>query len=87
LLSTTPGTPEPAAFAREDLTVTVVMGTTNVRPDTFTTIAAYLLDGTLPDPISGRYRLDDAVQAYCDLAATAHTRGKVVVSTATEPIR
>lgn len=86
LLSTTPGTPEPAAFAGDDLTVTVVMGTTSVRPDTFPTIAAYAVDGTLPDPISRRYRLDDAVQAYRDLA-TAHTRGKFVVSIATEAVR
>ncbi|WP_329092810.1 MULTISPECIES: NADP-dependent oxidoreductase [unclassified Streptosporangium] len=79
LLSTTPGTPEPSAFAREDLTVTVVMGTTAARPDTFSTIAALAVAGTLPDPISRRYRLEDAVQAYRDLA-TAHTRGKLVVS-------
>ncbi|MGH9217060.1 MAG: zinc-binding dehydrogenase, partial [Acidimicrobiales bacterium] len=80
LLSTTPGTPEPTAFARDDITVTVVMGTTNVPPGTFPAIAARALDGTLPDPISQRYRFDDAGQAYRDLAASNHTRGKFVVS-------
>jgi NADPH2:quinone reductase len=80
LLSTTPGTPEQSAFARDDITVTVVMGTTGVPPGTFPAIAARALDGTLPDPISRRYRLDEAAQAYRDLAATEHTRGKFVVS-------
>jgi NADPH2:quinone reductase len=80
LLSTTPGTPAPTAFARDDITVTVVMGTTNVPPGTFPAIAARALDGTLPDPISQRYRFDDAGQAYRDLAASKHTRGKFVVS-------
>ena len=80
LLSTTPGTPEPTAFARDDITVTVVMGTTNVPPGTYPSIAARALDGTLPDPISRRYRLDEAGQAYEDLAAPTHTRGKLVVS-------
>lgn len=84
LLSTTPGTPEPSAFSRDDLTVTVVMGTTSVRPDTLPIIAAHAIAGRLPDPISRRYRLADAAQAYQDLA-TGHTRGKVVVSM--EPAR
>jgi NADPH:quinone reductase len=80
LLSTTPGTPESTAFPRADITVTVVMGTTSVPPGTFPAIAARALDGTLPDPISRRYRFDEASQAYKDLAAAKHTRGKLVVS-------
>ena len=77
-------TPEQSAFARDDITVTVVMGTTGVPAGTFPAIAARALDGTLPDPISRRYRLDEAGQAYRDLAATEHMRGKFVVST--EPV-
>jgi NADPH:quinone reductase-like Zn-dependent oxidoreductase len=80
LLSTTPGSPEPSAFERDDITVTVVMGATNVPPGTFPAIAARALDGTLPDPVSRRYRFDEAGQAYRDLAAAKHTHGKFVVS-------
>jgi NADPH:quinone reductase len=80
LLSTTPGTPEPTTFARDDITVTVVMDTTSVPPGTFPAIAARALDGTLPDSISRRYRFDGAGQAYKDLAPAKHTRGKFVVS-------
>ena len=86
LLSTTPGTPEASAFGRDDLSVNVVMGTLLLKGDTLPTIAAHALDGTLPDPISRRYRLDDAVRAYRDFA-DGHSRGKVVVSMAEELAR
>ncbi|MEV1175375.1 NADP-dependent oxidoreductase [Nonomuraea sp. NPDC049784] len=86
LLSTTPGSPQPSAFGRDDLTVTVVMGTLKVRNDTLPTIAARLLDGTLPDPISRRYGFDDAVRAFQDFAGMRH-RGKFVVSMAEGPAR
>lgn len=79
LLSTTPGTPPPSAFDRADLTVSVVMGTTALAADTLSTIATYAVDGTIPDPISKRYQLHDAIKAYTDLAI-AHTRGKLVIS-------
>ncbi|WP_433439574.1 NADP-dependent oxidoreductase [Nonomuraea sp. CA-141351] len=81
LLSTTPGTPKPTAFGRDDLTVTVVMGTLKIRNDTLPTIAARLLDGTLPDPISRRYGFDDAARAFQDFAGMRH-HGKFVVSMA-----
>ncbi|MFI7125470.1 zinc-binding dehydrogenase [Nonomuraea sp. NPDC050153] len=79
LLSTTPGTPEQSAFGREDLSVTVVMGALKVHDHTLRAIAAYLLDGTLPDPISRRYRFADAVRSYQDFVGMRH-RGKFVVS-------
>ncbi|MET7334035.1 NADP-dependent oxidoreductase [Nonomuraea sp. NPDC005650] len=79
LLSTTPGTPEQSVFGRDDLSVAVVMGALKVQNHTFRSIAAYLLDGTLPDPISHRYRFADSVRAYRGFAGMRH-RGKFVVS-------
>ncbi|MEV4020911.1 zinc-binding dehydrogenase [Nonomuraea angiospora] len=85
LLSATPGTPEQSAFGRDDLSGTVVMSALKVKNHTFPTIAARLLDGTLPDPISRRYGFDDAVRAFRDFAGTRH-RGKLVVSMAETPV-
>ncbi|MEU6719696.1 NADP-dependent oxidoreductase [Nonomuraea sp. NPDC046802] len=71
LLSTTPGTPTHPA-------VTTVMGTTDLRPGTMNSLAAHVLDGTLPEPATRTYVLSDAARAYQDLAHE-HTRGKLVV--------
>ncbi|MEV4116929.1 NADP-dependent oxidoreductase [Nonomuraea sp. NPDC049695] len=71
LLSTTPGTPTHPA-------VTTVMGTTDLRPGTMDSLAAHVLDGTLPQPATRTYGLSDAARAYQDLAQE-HTRGKLVV--------
>lgn len=71
LLSTTPGTPAHPA-------VTTVMGTTALRPGTMDSLAAHVLDGTLPEPATRTYVLSDAARAYQDLAHE-HTRGKIVV--------
>jgi NADPH:quinone reductase-like Zn-dependent oxidoreductase len=79
LLSTTPGTPSHPA-------VTTVMGTTSLKSDTMTTIAAHVLDGTLPDPVTRTYPLSDAVRAYRDLTGS-HTRGKLVVIVDAEAAR
>ncbi|MFC5827582.1 zinc-binding dehydrogenase [Nonomuraea insulae] len=79
LLSTTPGTPAHPA-------VTTVMGTTDLRPCTLDTLAAHVLDGTLPEPATRTYVLRDAARAYLDLAHE-HTRGKIVVIVDTETAR
>ncbi len=71
LLSTTPGTPSHPA-------VTTVMGTTSLGPGTMDTLAAYALDGTLPDPVARTCPLTEAARAYQDLASS-HSRGKLVV--------
>ncbi|GAA5083391.1 threonine dehydrogenase-like Zn-dependent dehydrogenase [Thermocatellispora tengchongensis] len=82
LVSTTPGTPDLSAFGRDDISVTVVDGPPTVTAGTFPSLAARALGGTLPDPISRRFRFEEAVQAYCHLASPQHTHGKIVVSMA-----
>ncbi|MCF6473989.1 NADP-dependent oxidoreductase [Nonomuraea sp. MG754425] len=84
LLSTTPGTPAPSAFGRDDLAVSVVMGTLKLTKNTLPAIATHALRGTLPDPVTRRYRLSEAALAYQDFAHT-HSRGKVVVTMSDEP--
>lgn len=79
LLSTTPGTPTHPA-------VTTVMGTTDLRPGTMDSLAAHVLDGTLPEPATRTYALSDAARAFQDLAQE-HTRGKLVVIVDTETAR
>ena len=41
-------------------------------------LAAHVLDGTLPEPETRTYALSDAARAYQNLAEE-HTRGKLVV--------
>ncbi|GAA2901338.1 NADP-dependent oxidoreductase [Nonomuraea rubra] len=66
-------------------TLKVVNGPPSLRADTFPTLAAQALDGTLIDMISRTYPFDRAAEALADLAAAAHTRGKWVVSMRSVP--
>lgn len=47
-------------------------------PWTVDTLAAHILDGTLPESTTRTYPLGEAARAYRDLAEQ-HTRGKLVV--------
>ncbi|MBF8191857.1 NADP-dependent oxidoreductase [Nonomuraea sp. K274] len=80
LLTTTPGSLGHDGLRRDDITVRVVHGPPGIRPDTFPTLAARALDGTLVDMISRGYRFGEAARALTDLASAPHTRGKFVVS-------
>ncbi|MGP3936860.1 NADP-dependent oxidoreductase [Nonomuraea sp. KM88] len=69
-----------SSLGSEDVTVKIVDGPPSLRADTFPTLAARVLDGTLVDMISRRYQFDQAAQALADLAAAPNTRGKWVIS-------
>ncbi|MFI9816585.1 NADP-dependent oxidoreductase [Saccharothrix variisporea] len=68
--------PDPADFARADLTVRTVYGT--ARPGDLDLLAARAVAGGLPDTTGRRYPLEEAPRAYSDLVHT-HVRGKLVV--------
>jgi NADPH:quinone reductase-like Zn-dependent oxidoreductase len=68
--------PDPAEFG--DLVVDTILST--ARPGDLDFLAARAIEGVLPSAISGRYRLEDAPQAWSDLR-NKHTRGKLVVTT------
>ncbi|HEV2634992.1 MAG TPA: NADP-dependent oxidoreductase [Actinocrinis sp.] len=71
--------PDPAAFDRTDLTVRTVYGA--ARAGDLDQLAALAVGETLPATISRTYPLDQAAQAYIDLADT-HVRGKLLVAVA-----
>ena len=70
--------PDPADFARDDLTVETIFSA--ALPGDLEELAARAMDGTLPNTVSHRYRLDDGAHAYQDLTNN-HTRGKLLVRT------
>jgi len=72
--------PDPGAFERDDLTVETVYGA--ARPGDLDELAARAAEGSLPSPISRRYRLSDGARAYLELEQE-HTRGKLIVLTDT----
>lgn len=69
--------PEPSAFDRADLTVQTVYG--SARAGDLDELAAQAVAGKLPNAISRRYPLQEAVRAYADLVHS-HVRGKLVVA-------
>lgn len=77
LLTAAYPSPDPAALAGMDLTVTTVYATAG--PGDLDRLAASALDGTLPATVDRSYRLADAPRAYADLVRT-HVRGKLVVT-------
>ncbi len=58
--------------------ITVRTVITSARPGDLDGLAARALDGSLPEAISRRYRLEDGGRA-CVAFLHEHTRGKVVV--------
>ena len=69
--------PEAAEFGRADLTVQTVYG--SARAGDLDELAAQAVAGKLPNAISRRYPLQEAVRAYADLVHS-HVRGKFVVA-------